>query len=85
MKAGKFRLKVVDADVDFPLGETCALAITGYEMAAPLQTFWVNDSDTELEAPAGSGLGLTPEARFFDVSPRTESKSQSVLPVLVTL
>jgi hypothetical protein len=85
VKAGKLRLKLVEADVGLPLGKTWALAVTGYEMVAPLHTFWVNDSDTELEAPAGSGLGLTPETMFFLVSPKTESNEQSVLPVLDTL
>ncbi len=78
-------MKVVLADVGLPLGKTLELAITGYVIVPPLHTFCLNSSDTELEAPAGSGLGFTSEARFLVVSPKTESILQSLLPVLVTL
>jgi hypothetical protein len=83
VKEGKTRVKVVDAEVELPLGKTCAPAVTGYVMLAPLQTFWENNSNTKLEFPAGSGLGRTSKARFIDVSPRTESSFQKVRTVFV--
>jgi hypothetical protein len=82
---GKFKLNGVDPEQERPVGDTWADAVTENEISAPLHTFREKDSTISLELPEGSGLGLISVTRFFNVSPKTESKSSSVLPVLLKL
>jgi hypothetical protein len=50
-------------------------------MTAPPHTFFVNVSEICVDAPTGSGFGVTSDTKLTNVSPTTEVKISLVLPV----